>query len=120
MDVSNITSVAGLPKTSEAVAPVVSATKPADKSGKANDTAKATEKALSSGDLNSVVSDINSYAQTVQRGLSFNVDDKSGDVVVKVIDTDSGKVIRQIPSEELLKLAEQLEDIRSLMFEAKA
>lgn len=39
---------------------------------------------------------------------------------MKVIDTDSGKLIRQIPSEELLKLAERLEDIRSLMFEAKA
>jgi flagellar protein FlaG len=120
MDVSNITSGAGLPKTTEAVVSAVSANKQADKSGKPSETAKPVGNTLSSGDLNSVVSDINSYAQTVQRGLSFNVDDKSGDVVVKVIDTDSGKVIRQIPSEELLKLAEQLEDIRSLMFEAKA
>ncbi|BCG25743.1 hypothetical protein TUM18999_39340 [Pseudomonas tohonis] len=72
------------------------------------------------GDLESAVADIQSFVQTVKRGLDFNVDDSSGEVVVKVIDTDSGKLIRQIPSEELLKLAERLEDIRSLMFEAKA
>ncbi|OEC44429.1 flagellin [Pseudomonas sp. 1D4] len=71
-------------------------------------------------DLESAVSDIQSFVQAVKRGLEFSVDDSTGDVVVKVIDTDSGKLIRQIPSEELLKLAERLDDIRSLMFEAKA
>ena len=120
MDVSNTTSVVGLPKTSDATTSVAAATKQAKKDSKESDAVQPASGAVSSDDLNSVVSDINAYAQTVQRGLSFNVDGDSGEVVVKVIDTDSGKLIRQIPSEELLKLAEQLEDIRSLMFEAKA
>jgi len=50
----------------------------------------------------------------------FSVDDSSGQVVVKVIDGESGKLIRQIPSEELLRLSERLEDMRSLLFKAQA
>ena len=44
----------------------------------------------------------------------------AGDVVVQVIDGDSGKIVRQIPSEEILRLTERLDEMRSLMFEAKA
>jgi flagellar protein FlaG len=40
--------------------------------------------------------------------------------MVKVTDAESGEVIRQIPSEEALKLAESLAEARSLLFEAKA
>jgi flagellar protein FlaG len=39
---------------------------------------------------------------------------------VQVIDGDSGKVVRQIPSEEILRLTERLDEMRSLLFEAKA
>ena len=60
------------------------------------------------------------FAQSVQRDLDFRVDDGSGQVVVKVTDSTSGDVIRQIPSEEALQLAENLSDIRSLLFKAEA
>ncbi|WP_462379130.1 flagellar protein FlaG [Pseudomonas sp. Marseille-QA0892] len=70
--------------------------------------------------VKSAVSDLNSQMQNLRRNLDFSVDDGTGDVVVKVIDGESGKVVRQIPSEEVLKLAEQLDDLRSLMFQAKA
>lgn len=71
-------------------------------------------------ELDSAVTDLQSRMQNVQRDLNFSVDDSTGEVVVKVIDGESGKVVRQIPSEEVLKLAEQLDGVRSLMFEAKA
>jgi flagellar protein FlaG len=58
--------------------------------------------------------------QNIQRDLSFSVDDSTGDVVVRVIDGDSGKIVRQIPSEEILRLTERLDEMRSLLFEAKA
>ncbi len=70
--------------------------------------------------LDDAVSDIQKHVQSVRRNLNFSIDDTTGDVVVKVIDGDSGKVVRQIPSEEVLKLAARLDDIRSLMFEAQA
>jgi flagellar protein FlaG len=56
----------------------------------------------------------------VRRSINFSVEDGSGRVVVKVTDAESGNVIRQIPSEEALKLAENLSEVRSLLFKAEA
>ncbi|MEE9100825.1 flagellar protein FlaG [Pseudomonas nitroreducens] len=70
--------------------------------------------------LDAAVSDIQKHVQGVRRNLNFSIDDATGDVVVKVIDGESGKVVRQIPSEEVLKLAARLEDMSSLMFETRA
>ncbi|MDH4656354.1 MULTISPECIES: flagellar protein FlaG [unclassified Pseudomonas] len=66
------------------------------------------------------VSTIESFTQSISRNLSFTLDDSSGRVVVKVTDAASGEVIRQIPSEEALQLAESLEEARSLLFKAEA
>ena len=41
-------------------------------------------------------------------------------LTVKVTDSTSGEVIRQIPSEEALRLAERLDEARSLLFKAEA
>lgn len=67
-----------------------------------------------------LVEKLRSQMQHIQRDLSFSVDDSTGDVVVRVIDGDSGKIVRQIPSEEILRLTERLDEMRSLLFEAKA
>lgn len=63
---------------------------------------------------------IREHVQSLQRDLNFSVDDSTGQVVVRVMDGDSGKVVRQIPSEDILRLAERLDEMRSLLFEAKA
>ncbi|MFI8479425.1 flagellar protein FlaG [Pseudomonas sp. NPDC078700] len=65
-------------------------------------------------------SSIQGYMQSIRRDLNFAVDDSSGRVVVKVTDSASGDVIRQMPSEDALKLAESLEAVRSLLFKAEA
>lgn len=70
--------------------------------------------------MTDLVERFRSQVQSIQRDLSFSVDDSTGDVVVKVIDGDSGKIVRQIPSEEILRLTERLDEMRSLMFEVKA
>jgi len=65
------------------------------------------------------VKDIQTYVNTSQRNLEFSIDDSTHDVVVKVIATDSGEVIRQLPTEAALKLAQSLADGRSGLFDAK-
>jgi flagellar protein FlaG len=60
-----------------------------------------------SEDLDQVVQKMNTYVQNIQRDLQFSVDEESGRNVVKVIDSKSKEVIRQIPSEEVLALARQ-------------
>lgn len=73
-----------------------------------------------SEDVGVVVDRLREQVHNLQRDLSFSVDDSSGEVVVRVVDGESGKVVRQIPSEELLRLAERLDEMRSLLFEGKA
>jgi len=71
-------------------------------------------------DVGEAVERIRNQVQSLQRNLDFSVDDSTGQVVIKVLDGDSGKVVRQIPSEDILRLAERLDEMRSLLFEAKA
>ena len=78
-----------------------------------------TEK-VSREQVESAVSTIQEFVQSVRRNINFSLDDGSERVVVKVTDADSGDVIRQIPSEEALQMAENLEEVRSLLFNAKA
>lgn len=70
--------------------------------------------------VESAVSTIQEFVQSVRRNVNFSVEDSSGRVVVKVTDASSGDVIRQIPSEEALQLAESLDEVRSLLFKAEA
>jgi|CXWL01.1.fsa_nt_gi flagellar protein FlaG len=67
--------------------------------------------------LKKAVDDLNGYIQNVQRNLQFSIDEDSGTMVVKVIDSKSEKVIRQIPNEETLRLARSLaEDKQDVSF----
>lgn len=81
---------------------------------------KPTEHGGEQKDIGDAVERIRTQMQALQRNLDFSIDDSTGHVVVQVIDGDSGKVVRQIPSEEILQLAERLDEMRSLLFEAKA
>jgi flagellar protein FlaG len=75
--------------------------------------------AVSRGQLEDAVSSIQEFVQSVRRDINFSLDDGSGRIVVKVTDAASGDVIRQIPSEEALKLAESLSEMRSLLFKTQ-
>ncbi|MDH2431312.1 flagellar protein FlaG [Pokkaliibacter sp. MBI-7] len=67
----------------------------------------------SMSDLSKSVDDINSIIQGQNRSLSFSVDEANGkQPVISVIDTDTGNVIRQIPSEEVRKLATRIQELQ--------
>lgn len=70
---------------------------------------------LSKADLDKAVSDINNFVQNVKRDLSFKMDEGSGQTVIKVIDSDSGELIRQIPSEDVLAIAAQLREVKDML-----
>jgi len=69
--------------------------------------------------LEAAVAGIKDFVQTIRRDLSFDLDDSSGKMVVKVTDRSTGEVVRQIPTEEALRLAENLEEARSVLFQAQ-
>ncbi|VVN09485.1 hypothetical protein PS662_03775 [Pseudomonas fluorescens] len=70
--------------------------------------------------LKMAVQEIEKFVQSIKRNLEFSIDEPSGKVIVKVIASESGEVVRQIPNEEILKLANSLNDASSLLFSAKA
>ena len=59
--------------------------------------------------LTSAVSKLNDYVQNVQRDLQFEVNSESGQTIVRVVDQKTQQVIRQIPDELALQLAEKLQ-----------
>ena len=71
--------------------------------------------------LDEAVSQLNDFVQTVQRDLQFEVDNDLGQTVVKVVDQQTQEVIRQIPDEVALRLAEKLQQDEPLtLFNIKA
>lgn len=66
------------------------------------------------------VSKLNAYVQKTQRHLDFQLDEESGRTVVRVYDTQSDKLVRQIPDEAALELAKRLNSEEpSLLFSAQ-
>lgn len=61
------------------------------------------------------VAKLNDYVQNTERKLEFQLDDDSGEVVVRVYDRRSDELIRQIPNEEALELAKKLNQEEPLM-----
>lgn len=60
--------------------------------------------------IEAVAQRIESYLKSVHRSLEFRVDSASGRTVLTVRDSETGDLIRQIPSEEVLRLAEMADE----------
>ena len=70
--------------------------------------------------LKEVVSELNNLVRDLHRELQFSIDDKSGETVIKVVDSKTDEVVRQIPSEEVVRLRQRLEDVAGLIFRDSA
>ncbi|MEW9797591.1 flagellar protein FlaG [Alteromonas sp. CYL-A6] len=62
--------------------------------------------------LNEAVKEVEAFLQAQNRNLAFTIDEDTNRSVVTVKDGESGDVIRQIPSEEVLKLAERIQELQ--------
>ncbi len=58
--------------------------------------------------LQAAVAQMNEYVQSTQRDLQFSFDPSSGETVVRVLDRNTKEVIRQIPDEIFLRLAQDI------------
>lgn len=52
--------------------------------------------------------------------LNFQVEDGSGQLIIKVMDTESNEVIRQIPSAEALALSRAIESNQGMLVKTKS
>lgn len=70
--------------------------------------------------IESVANALEQYIQTSQRDLHIQVHQGTGRVMVQVIARSDGKVIREIPPEELLNLAARIDEMVGLLFSRNA
>ena|SRR5687767_2816736 len=52
--------------------------------------------------------------------LRFSVDKSTGRTIVSVVDSETMEVVRQIPAEEVMKMARALDRMQGLLFNGKA
>jgi flagellar protein FlaG len=71
-------------------------------------TAKATSQNVSQKELEQSIEQIQVMMDLRNRSVEFTTDESSGARVVKVVDSNSGDVIRQMPAEELLSFMRNL------------
>jgi flagellar protein FlaG len=70
-------------------------------------------------DIHRIAADIEQVSQTFNRKLQFVVDHQSNEVIVKVIDKNTDKVIKVLPPEELQRLHRKLKETIGLLFNEK-
>jgi len=69
------------------------------------------------GKISDVVKDINILVhQVAATKVSFYVDEETGRSVVRVLNKETGEVIRQVPPEELLTLVARMRQLSGLIF----
>jgi flagellar protein FlaG len=66
-------------------------------------------------DLSEAIQHLNDQVRKSNYNLNFSVDDSTSQVVVQVRNTHSGDVIRQIPSETVLRVAHNLDAVKGLL-----
>jgi flagellar protein FlaG len=58
---------------------------------------------------------IQSFVQSMGRNLSFSVDETTGYHVVRVVNPSTGELVRQLPSEELLKISRDFQRLNNAL-----
>jgi flagellar protein FlaG len=113
MQIDSIKQVSRQKVQDEVLALIKSRAKPASPAQKAADGAIGEKAAGTAGPVRTeaAVHEINEALKILSTRLRFEVDQDSGRVMVKVIDRDSGDVLRQIPSEAALQIARSLDKL---------
>ena len=69
--------------------------------------------------IESVTRQIDSFLRSMNKSLQFRLDESSGRMIVSICDSETGEVIRQVPGEEALRIAQNLESRLSGMLDEK-
>lgn len=70
--------------------------------------------AITRAELDKAVDYANETGKLLKRKLNFAIDDTTNKVVVRVIDEESGDVIRQVPAAEMLRISAHLKQLREM------
>jgi flagellar protein FlaG len=66
--------------------------------------------------LAAAVNLLNEQMVSTKRGLGFSFDNSTNGPVIKVSNTNTGEVIRQIPTADVLHIAHKLDDLKGILY----
>ena len=75
------------------------------------------EKPLGEEELARVVADIEGHLSQMGNKMGLSLHKETNDVVVRITDRESGELIKQFPSDEILKLHQKLDELAGLLFD---
>ena len=67
-------------------------------------------------EVKEAVKDIQDFVNTVTTDLRFTVDKETGRTIVSVVDSKTHQVVRQIPTEDIMKIARNIDRMQGLLF----
>lgn len=77
-------------------------------------------KQMDAKQISKKVQEVEAHVQSVQRDLHFQIDETTGETVISVYDSATDELIRQIPTEEVMKMKQIMASARKgILFDTK-
>ena len=92
-----------------------SAAAPSARAGASRDTAVVTGAAPAPAQQRTALAEVNQTLRMASIGVQFEFDKEADKMIVKVVDVESGELIRQMPSEEVVRISRALGKLQGLL-----
>ena len=87
---------------------------------KAAAVAKEGEVKLSAKQVQQSLEEINKVMAGLSISVQFKIDPDYKELIINVVDEDTGKLIRQIPTEQVVKMSKAMDNLKGLLFAQSA
>lgn len=87
---------------------------------KAENPAEKKQDEISKEKVEKTVQSLETISQALNTRLSFSVDEKTGRNIIRVLDSETGDLIRQIPAQEMLDIVSKLRGVIGVLFDEEA
>jgi flagellar protein FlaG len=77
----------------------------------------AKDPAVPDTNMKEIVKELNDAVGALNSRLSFYLDSETKKVVVKIVDSETGETVRQIPPEDALKLSQRMNEIVGVLLD---
>ena len=67
--------------------------------------------------IEEALAELNQQMKVNGRNLAFSMDEKANRMVIRVTDSVTGEVVRQIPDETVLRIAHSIDDFKGVMLD---
>lgn len=68
-------------------------------------------------ELQEALAEVNRQMKLNGRDLAFSLDDKADRLVIKVTNSQTGELVRQIPDETVLRIARSIEELKGVLYD---